>query len=399
VPDGAGGLLCAWIDERSAPAVTFQDQLLAYLDIYATRITGDGHVAPGWPATGFPVCVWYGEQHYPQAAPDEHGGVFVIWSPTGPGGNTVHIQHLSGDGAIASGWPMNGKAAYSHYADGPMSVASDRMGGAFVVAESYDPLGFAYVDAQHFSTRGDLDNVWSAQGYLVDNTANTERTGPDGEAHALVPSAPGSAIVAWSRYADIGTVYAQKLVVGGVVATNVALVSYDASPDHVSLRWFASGDRVGSCAVERRAAGDVWVSLASAVPDGQGYVSYEDPKVVAGMSYDYRLSWPSGSSRAYSSVSTVHVPLQAAFALAGARPNPASSRDCRIAYSLAEPGPATLELFDVRGGRVAMVDVGARGVGEQMAFLGRVAGAGPGLYWARLKQGERIATARLVIVE
>ena len=400
VPDGTGGFLCAWVDERSAPTVTLGDQLLTYLDVYATRITGDGHVAPGWPATGFPVCIWSGEQHYPQAAPDEHGGVFVIWSPTGPGGNTVHIQHLSGNGAIASGWPVNGKAAFARFADFPMSVATDGMGGAFVVAETYDPLGYAYVDAQHFSTRGDLDNSWSAQGYMVDNTARTERYGPGtGEAHALLPSAPGSAIVAWSRSSGIDTVYAQKLVVGGVVATDVALVSSDASPDHVSLQWLASGDRVGSCAVERCAAGGPWVTLASAAPDGQGHVAYEDRQVAAGASYDYRLSWPSGSSRAYSSVTTIHVPLRATFALAGARPNPASSRDCWVAYSLAKPGPATLELFDVRGRRVAKLDVGASGVGEHVAIFGRMQGAGPGLYWVRLQQGERSATARIVVTQ
>ena len=397
VPDGAGGLLCAWVDERSAPTVKLQDQFLAYLDVYATRITGDGHVAPGWPATGFPVCIWSGEQHYPQAAPDEHGGIFVIWSPTGPGGNTVHIQHLSGNGSIASGWPVNGKAAFARYADAPLSVATDGMGGAFVVAESFDS-GFEYVNAQHVSARGDFDNSWSAQGYMVDNTARTERYGPgSGSAHALMPSAPGSAIVAWSRSSGIDTVYAQKLVVGGVVATEVALVSSDASPDLVSLQWLASGDRVGSCAVERRAAGGLWVTLASTAPDGQGHVAYEDRQVAAGASYDYRLSWPSGSSRAYSSVSTIHVPLRASFALAGARPNPASSRDCRVAYSLAEPGPATLELFDVRGRRVANLDVSASGVGEHVAIFGRIQGAGPGLYWVRLQQGERSATARIVV--
>ena len=399
VPDGAGGFLCAWVDERSAPTVTMSDQLLAYLDVYATRITGDGHVAPGWPATGFPVCIWSGEQHYPQAAPDEHGGIFVIWSPTGPGGNTVHIQHVAGNGTVASGWPVNGKAAFARYADAPLSVATDGMGGAFVVAESFDS-GFEYVNAQHFSARGDIDNSWSAQGYMVDNTARTERYGPaSGEAHALVPSAVGSAIVAWSRTTGIDTLYAQKLVVGGVVATDVSLTSYDASPDHVSLQWFASGDRVGSYAVERREAGGSWVTIASTAPDGQDHVAYEDRQVAAGASYDYRLSWPSGSSRAYSSVSTIHVPLRASFSLAGARPNPATSRDCRIAYSLAEPGPATLEMFDVRGRRVANLDMGAPGVGDHVANFGRMQGAAPGLYWVRLQQGMRSATARIVVTQ
>ena len=80
-------------------------------------------------------------------------------------------------------------------------------------------------------------------------------------------------------------------------------------------------------------------------------------------------------------------------------PNPASRRECRIAYYLSEAGPATLELFDIRGRRVARVDVGSRGIGDRIVSLGQLIDSGPGLYWARLHQGVRTATARIVVTE
>lgn len=47
-PDGAGGILLAWRDDRD-PATTGAD-------IYAQRIGADGVLPPGWTENGVPVC-------------------------------------------------------------------------------------------------------------------------------------------------------------------------------------------------------------------------------------------------------------------------------------------------------------------------------------------------------
>lgn len=55
--------------------------------------------------------------------------------------------------------------------------------------------------------------------------------------------------------------------------------------------------------------------------------------------------------------------------------------------------------IDVGGRRVAALEVGASGIGKHVAKLGRLEGADAGIYWARLHQGSRTATARVVVVE
>ncbi len=70
--------------------------------------------------------------------------------------------------------------------------------------------------------------------------------------------------------------------------TLLALVSTDAQPDRVTLRWFGEG-AVGRATVERRAVATPWQTLGEATADGRGGYAYEDRGVVAGAGYGYRL--------------------------------------------------------------------------------------------------------------
>lgn len=394
--DGADGFYCAWTDWRTGKGVP-PERFLGYLDIYVTHFLGNGHLAPGWPASGLPVCTAWDDQYYPEVAPDGTGGVFVLWSPNGGQGDGLHVQRILANAELAPGWPVDGKRVFSIGCDVPKAIVSDGLGGVFVSAQGVDPVGFvSAIYAQHVNGAGDYDAAWSSAGYMVDQSDPMYARTDD----VLVPSEPGSAIIAWARRTSNSIyVFAQKLVVGGVVEAQTSLSTFDATPERVRLDWLVSGDRTGVATVERQLAGGTWATLATVTADGTQHVRYEDRHVVPGTTYDYRLSWAQGTGRDYSAPSLIHVPLRAQFALAGARPNPASSRDCRITYSLAEAGPAQLELFDVNGRRVTALEVGANGIGEHVARLAHLEGAGAGIYWARLHQGTRTATARVVLVE
>jgi hypothetical protein len=202
-----------------------------------------------------------------------------------------------------------------------------------------------------------------------------------------------------SLFGSISSTVKTVVSAGGPVPANSSLVSFDAWPDHVALRWLSGTDRAGTATVERRAAGPQWSSLADVSTDGNGFVVYDDVRVTPGATYEYRLSWPNGASHSYSAASSIHVPLQAVFMLGGARPNPVPARDCSIEYSLPQVGRATMELFDVRGRRVAAMDLAPDGGGPHLARFGHVANAGPGIYWARLRQGSHCATARFVMTD
>lgn len=88
-----------------------------------------------------------------------------------------------------------------------------------------------------------------------------------------------------------------------------------------------------------------------------------------------------------------------AFALEGARPNPARTSRLDVAYSLPSRAPARLELLDSNGRRLASREVGALGVGRHTLNLAAGRRIAPGVYWVRLVQGVESRSARVVAVE
>ena len=87
----------------------------------------------------------------------------------------------------------------------------------------------------------------------------------------------------------------------------------------------------------------------------------------------------------------------AEFALRGALPNPSRGDRLDVSFSLPNAAPAELSLFDVGGRRVAFEDVGALGPGPHVADLARRVPISPGIYFARLSQGERSLLVKVVV--
>ena len=84
-------------------------------------------------------------------------------------------------------------------------------------------------------------------------------------------------------------------------------------------------------------------------------------------------------------------------ALVGLRPNPAV-RAFHVAFSLPDASPATLDLFDVRGRRLTVRDVGNLGPGEHSLDLRSDRPLPPGVYLIRLRNAQRSFTARAVLI-
>lgn len=84
--------------------------------------------------------------------------------------------------------------------------------------------------------------------------------------------------------------------------------------------------------------------------------------------------------------------------LEGAQPNPARALG-RVVFSLASDRPATLELLDVAGRRVAYEDVGALGPGTHAVDLARGRTLRAGIYLVRLMQAGVVATAKAVVTQ
>ena len=141
-------------------------------------------------------------------------------------------------------------------------------------------------------------------------------------------------------------------------------------------------------------AATAWSLRESALPI-LGFDGVVDTTVPGG-SYTYRLSWTAQDGTHTSSPVTITVP-GLALALAGARPNPTTSRALAVRFALRDASPATLEFFDVGGRRAYGCNVGALGAGEHTLDLSG-ARLRPGLYFARLTQQGESRGRRITIV-
>ena len=70
-----------------------------------------------------------------------------------------------------------------------------------------------------------------------------------------------------------------------------------------------------------------------------------------------------------------------------------------VRFALPSAAPASLELLDVAGRRVAAQDVGSQGAGEYTVSLGEGQRLAPGLYLVRLRQGTDSRVARVTVLQ
>jgi hypothetical protein len=197
---------------------------------------------------------------------------------------------------------------------------------------------------------------------------------------------------------DIGVSYTDTSVVLTAIPTTPALaslVSAEAEPGRVSVRWFVSGAGAAVSLYRARGLGG-WALVGSAFPDGTGMVRYVDTDVTPGR-YGYRLGLPSDTGEIAAGEVWVDVPATSAFGLRGVSPNPAHG-PLAVSFSLGAAEPAALELYDPSGRRLQSRTIDSPRPGNRVLTLGTGRELASGVYLLRLTQGARHATCRVAVV-
>jgi hypothetical protein len=184
-------------------------------------------------------------------------------------------------------------------------------------------------------------------------------------------------------------------VVNPVTPTLASLIDASASNGTVNLSWQLGN--VAQARLFRSTDHAAWDFVTQLTPNGLGRVSYEDAAVTAGQRYWYRLVvLTTGGDRVVGEVA-IEVPVTAALALAGARPNPTSGR-MSISFSLADNSPARLEIIDLMGRRVFDRDISSMGPGFHVLAVGEDGTMRPGIYAVRLSQHNRTLTSKVSVI-
>lgn len=183
-----------------------------------------------------------------------------------------------------------------------------------------------------------------------------------------------------------------------VTPVALSLAGVEATPERVRLRW-GGGEVAGLRALVERVegSGGEWTELGVPWVEGGDQLVYEDRAVRAGARYGYRLTVWEGSEASPQEPVWVTVPERAEVGLAGAWPNPAAGA-LTVAFSLAGEGEARLEVYDLRGRRVAAREVGALGAGAHRVRLAEAGALPAGVYVVRLSLPGRTLTAKACVV-
>jgi hypothetical protein len=159
VPDGFGGLLATWVDERGG----------SHDEIFARRLTVAGLSAAGWPDSGVrvsPPSPW--GQNFAQLVPDFAGGMFVAWTRTDDQWPPVlsFVQHLLPDGSRDPAWPDSGVPVVP-WRDNTyiLRMVADGAGGVALLTQGSNDGGTTYtLWAQRLTAAGVPAAGWTSNG-------------------------------------------------------------------------------------------------------------------------------------------------------------------------------------------------------------------------------------------
>ena len=409
-PDGAGGAIVVWCDYRnSLPADN-------NADVYAQRISATGAIQ--WTAGGIALCGAADWQGYPQITPDGAGGAIVSWQDARSGKDHIYGQRISAEGAPQ--WSWDG-VALCMAADHQLisGITSDGAGGAISTWQNVSTLGANDIGAQRVSASGAVQ--WGADGVTV--------CAATGDQFVPVAASDGAngAIVAWmDRRPGFGAddIYVQRISAGGAVqwtANGVALCTASGAQQYPCVLADGAGgaivawqdgrsgnedvyaQRVSSEGAPQWTANGVALSTASgtqvlpaSAPDGVGgaIVTWGDSRVSGTDIYAQAVK----GNGELGSLAGVPPGLISALSLDPPRPNPLPGGALAVGFTLPSAAPASIELLDVAGRRVAGREVGSLGAGHHTLDLGERLRLAPGLYLVRLTQGANTRVTRVAVL-
>jgi hypothetical protein len=431
-PDGAGGAVVAWEDNRSGN-----------YDIFAQRVSTGGVVQ--WAANGVALCTATGDQTSSAitlngGAPGETGsGAIVAWRDGRNGGLTdIYAQRVDRWGYLGSQLTITGVhdvpaddgghvlvdwtrstldtlpglpiTAYYLWRQAPRSAAQAALAsGARLLADGVPPT-----DSPRGSFRtsalGGLTYYWEYMGAVTPTGAATYSapvaTPTDSTATGnprtllMVEAATSTAGLYWlsdpdSGYSVDNLAPAPPTAFLGTYANGAATLSWDASP---------AADLAGY-RLHRGSTSEFVPDEGNlvATPGGTGCVD------AACAPYFYRLAAVDvhGNLSSYTFLQpngTVGVPgtaLPRELALSPPAPNPLRG-SCTMRLALPHAAPVSLAVYDQQGRRLRTLLAGAQPSGERtIVWDGRDDGGRPvanALYFVRLETGGRTISRRLVVV-
>lgn len=179
----------------------------------------------------------------------------------------------------------------------------------------------------------------------------------------------------------------------------MALVSSTADAEGVRLEWNTSSS-AREFTLERAIEPNAWQPIATIRTEGDGRIEALDPTATPGTRYGYRLSWHEAGAPQRGPETWIQVPGEASLRLsissAGLNPGRGTPQ---VSLRLPTTEPATIELYDTAGRRLASDTFTPTSPGRFTRTLRAARVLVPGVYLARVQQSGQSTSARLIVLE
>ncbi len=173
MPDGAGGALVSWDDQRGTGR-----------DIYAQHVLASGAFDPAWPATGLSLSAGaLGDQAAPKMVSDGAAGAIVAWRDPRNDVGDIYAQHVTSMGTLDPAWPAAGRA---------ITTAALRQSWHSIVADGAGGAVVAWQDHRAGADEFDEDSDIYAQGVKGSGQLGEEPVGVPGAAGLALALSPPS---------------------------------------------------------------------------------------------------------------------------------------------------------------------------------------------------------------
>ena len=186
-------------------------------------------------------------------------------------------------------------------------------------------------------------------------------------------------------------------------------VTYSRDPKYAGYRFYGEIVAVrtdGSGQVQRFGHYHSTASFYQA--EAQGVPSPDGRRVVFGSDWADHASWPGPpptgardfvfDAREGATLAAPPPERPRGLALGLLSPNPTPA-GLRVRFAIPEPRPAALELYDLAGRRLCVVDAGTFGVGEHVVELDPDRRLQPGMYFVTLTDGRERLSLRAVVLQ
>lgn len=379
--DSVGAMLLVWRHARS-------DGLE---DLLATPITT---LSPA-SGVGSPLVLASGANRLGELTAIAVGstGVLVSWAQQQEGARSLRAQRVALQGSGQSDWTSGGVSIVTGPVDlnAPI-VIGDGAGGAWIAWEDFRAGDHTDVYLQRITGEGALASGWPTNGVGVG-------TGPgDQNVPQVARDGQGAAIVTWTDAGSSadggGVMHAHPLLSG----PPPKLLSMDVRPGHVRVVWGTEISGIGTLDVQRRVGEAEWQPLPGVAPDDSLHLVVDDRAAPDGAHIEYRLGFRSGDTEVFLEPVAVDVPLAPVVLTLHSAWARGAQHAIQVSFALPRGPAPLLDLIDVTGRRVESQRFEGLEPGEQTLRFQLSSSLASGVYFLRLVQGHQARVAKVVYI-